>query len=54
MFQFKRDFEKEFCGARSLEFSRAINPSMRTFEAWLAENKDRIPLEEDARLATGE
>jgi uncharacterized protein YbjT (DUF2867 family) len=54
MFQFKRDFEKEFCGARSLDFSRAINPSMRTFEAWLAENKDRIPLEEDTRQASGE
>jgi uncharacterized protein YbjT (DUF2867 family) len=49
MFQFKRDFEKYFCGARSLDFSRAINPSMHTFETWLAENKDRIPLEEDAR-----
>jgi uncharacterized protein YbjT (DUF2867 family) len=53
MFQFKRDFEKEYCGARSLESSRAINPSMRTFEAWLAENRDRIPLEEDARRASG-
>jgi len=54
MFQFKRDFEEEFCGARSLEFSRSINPSMRTFESWLTENKDRIPLEEDARQASGE
>jgi uncharacterized protein YbjT (DUF2867 family) len=53
MFQFKRDFEKEYGGARSLESSRAINPSMRTFEAWLAENRDRIPLEEDARRASG-
>jgi uncharacterized protein YbjT (DUF2867 family) len=54
MFQFKRDFEKYFCGARSLEFSRAINPSLRTFETWLAENKDRIPLEKDAQRASGE
>ena len=54
MFQFKRDFEKEYCGARGLESSRAINPSMRTFETWLAENKDRIPLEEDTRRASGE
>jgi hypothetical protein len=54
MFQFKRDFENEFCGARSLDFSRSINPSMRTFDSWLTENKDRIPLEEDARQASGE
>jgi uncharacterized protein YbjT (DUF2867 family) len=44
MFQFKRDFESVFCGARNLEFSRSLNPSMLTFDAWLARNKDRIPL----------
>ena len=45
MFQFKRDFEKDFCGARSLEFSRSLNPALQTFDQWLAENKSRIPLE---------
>ena len=45
MFQFYCDFEEYFCGARNLETSRALNPSLRTFEAWLAENKNRIPLE---------
>jgi uncharacterized protein YbjT (DUF2867 family) len=45
MFQFYRDFEEYFCGARNLEISRALNPSLRTFEEWLAENKNRIPLE---------
>jgi len=54
MFQFKRDFESAFCGARSLVFSRALNPSMKTFEAWLDENRDRIPVEKDARRASGE
>ena len=54
MFQFKRDFEPVFCGARNLDFSRALNPSMQTFSAWLAENKDRIPLEKDSRRASGE
>ena len=44
MFQFKRDFEKEFCGARSLDASRALNPSLQTFEQWLEENARRIPL----------
>jgi uncharacterized protein YbjT (DUF2867 family) len=44
MFQFKRDFEKDFCGARSLEFSRALNPALQDFDAWLDRNKSRIPL----------
>ncbi len=45
MFQFKRDFEADFCGARSLETSRALNPSLQSFEAWLGRNASRIPLE---------
>jgi uncharacterized protein YbjT (DUF2867 family) len=45
MFQFKRDFEEVFCGARNLDVSRALNPSLQTFAAWLAQNKSRIPLE---------
>lgn len=45
MFQFKRDFEEVFCGARSIEFSRALNPSLQTFRTWLAANKSRIPIE---------
>ena len=45
MFQFKRDFESYFCGARSLEFSRSLNPSLETFDQWLALNKSGIPLE---------
>jgi hypothetical protein len=45
MFQFYCDFEEYFCGARNLETSRALNPSLLTFEAWLAKNKSLIPLE---------
>ncbi len=45
MFQFKSDFEKEFCGARDIQFSRSLLPSLQTFEEWLRRNKDRIPLE---------
>ena len=45
MFQFKRDFETAYCGARSPEFSRTLNPSLQTFETWLANNKERIPVE---------
>ena len=32
MFQFKRDFEADFCGARDLAFSRSLNPALQTFE----------------------
>ncbi len=45
MFQFKRDFEEYFCGARSIDVSRTLNPSLQTFESWLAANKDRITLD---------
>lgn len=45
MFQFKRDFEQVYCGARNLDIARSLNPSLQTFEMWLAQNKSRIPLE---------
>ncbi|MDP1947927.1 MAG: NmrA/HSCARG family protein [Nitrospirota bacterium] len=45
MFQFKRDFESVFCGARNLDQSRALNPALQTFDQWLAQNTHRIPLE---------
>jgi uncharacterized protein YbjT (DUF2867 family) len=45
MFQFKRDFNDYYCGARSPEFARSLNPELLDFEAWLARNKDRIPIE---------
>ena len=45
MFQFNRDFAEMFCGARSVDLSRALNPALQTFRKWLAENKSRIPLE---------
>jgi uncharacterized protein YbjT (DUF2867 family) len=44
MFQFKRDFNESFCGARSVEVSRQLNLSLQTFEGWLTRNGDRIPL----------
>jgi hypothetical protein len=45
MFQFNRDFEKEFCGVRDLQSTRALNPELKTFEQWLAQNAGRIPVE---------
>jgi len=51
MLQFKRDFEEYFCGARDPKFARSLNPGLQTFDQWLAQNKDRIPLEESAASA---
>jgi uncharacterized protein YbjT (DUF2867 family) len=45
MFQFKADFEKMYCGNRSLEVSRSLNPSLQTFEQWLRKNSSRIPID---------
>jgi hypothetical protein len=44
MFQFKRDFNEYFCGARHLEDARTLNTALQSFDAWLAQNKVRIPL----------
>ena len=44
MFQFKRDFQEVFCGPRDPSIARGLNPSLQTFETWLAHNKNRIPL----------
>ncbi len=45
MFQFKRDFNEAYCGARDPEFARSLNPELKTLKEWLSENADRIPLE---------
>jgi uncharacterized protein YbjT (DUF2867 family) len=44
MFQFKRDFEKDFCDARSVEESRALNPELQSFRTWLARNAKKMPV----------
>jgi len=43
MFQFKRDFNADYCGARNTETTRKLNPGTQTFTQWLERNKDRIP-----------
>ena len=45
MFQFKRDFEREFRAARDPAFARRLNPALQSFDAWLAGNAARIPLD---------
>jgi hypothetical protein len=51
MFQFKRDFEEYFCGARRLDFARSLNPSLQDFKTWLARNKSAIPIAPGAASA---
>jgi uncharacterized protein YbjT (DUF2867 family) len=45
MFQFKRDFNEYYTGARSVEFSRSLNPELLSFRAWLARYGKQIPLD---------
>ncbi len=44
MFQFKRDFNEQYTGARSVEVSRSLNPGLQTFAQWLGMNRERIPI----------
>ncbi len=44
MFQFKRDFEKDFRGPRDVETTRGFNPELMNFRQWCEKYKDRIPL----------
>jgi uncharacterized protein YbjT (DUF2867 family) len=44
MFQFKRDFESDYAGARDTAKVRALNPELQDFESWLKANKDRVPI----------
>ncbi|MFI9170250.1 NmrA/HSCARG family protein [Streptomyces lincolnensis] len=42
MFQYYGDFDQEFTGARDLDRLREINPALKDFDTWLAENGSRI------------
>ena len=44
MFQYKRDFNDEFRGARDIAFSRSINPKLQDFGTWLSGHAKQIPL----------
>jgi hypothetical protein len=44
MFQFYRDFATDFRKPRGVEATRALNPKLQSFEAWLAANREKIPL----------
>jgi uncharacterized protein YbjT (DUF2867 family) len=42
MFQYYGDFDRQFTGARELNRLREINPALKSFEAWLAENASKL------------
>jgi hypothetical protein len=45
MFQYKRDYEEEYCKARNIDFSRSLNPELMSFEKWVVNNKSLISLQ---------
>jgi uncharacterized protein YbjT (DUF2867 family) len=45
MFQFNAEFSDEYCGARSIEVTRKLDPDLHSFDAWLVENGASIPLD---------
>ncbi len=44
MFQYKRDFETEYCASRDIAKTRELNPELQTFAQWLSKNKSKMPL----------
>jgi len=44
MFQFYRDFDEVCNGTRDVKFSRELNPELKSFDGWLAENAKAIPI----------
>lgn len=44
MFQFYRDFDQECNRIRDVAFSKELNPELKSFKQWLAENAQRIVL----------
>ena len=44
MFQYKHDFNREYCAARDVAFTRSLNPKLQSFDQWATANKSRIPL----------
>jgi len=45
MFQYKRDFNTAYCGARAVAGSRKLYPGLLDFAGWLRKNAAAIPIE---------
>jgi uncharacterized protein YbjT (DUF2867 family) len=44
MFQFKADFEADYCGARDINATKKLNPELLNFDSWLQKNKAAIKI----------
>lgn len=44
MFQFKHDFNNDFCRARNLDLSKELNPRLKNYRTWLANHKAEFAL----------
>ncbi len=45
MFQFYRDFDEHVNTVRDVTYSKELNPELKNFDQWLADNGKKIPLE---------
>jgi uncharacterized protein YbjT (DUF2867 family) len=45
MFQYKRDFNREFREVRDVEAARRLNPELQSFATWLSHHAKQIPLD---------
>jgi hypothetical protein len=45
MFQFYRDFDEVCNNTRDVNFSRELNPDLKSFKQWLAGNAKKIKIE---------
>jgi hypothetical protein len=45
MFQFYRDFDDVCNSIRNVQFSKELNPELKSFKMWLKENGKRIPID---------
>lgn len=45
MYQFKAEFEEDYCNSRSIDLAKKLNPDLLSFNQWLELNKSKIPLE---------
>jgi uncharacterized protein YbjT (DUF2867 family) len=44
MFQYYKEFDKEFSDARDIKMARELNPELLNFEMWVSANIDKIPI----------
>lgn len=44
MFQYYKEFEKEFSDARDITIAKELNPELQNFDMWVTANVKRIPL----------